>query len=330
MSAEQLIGLEAAQAELGTLYAVARSFTALHARAEVQLLPHLTALGSRLRGLLRQARLTDDEVDLAAREIVSVRTSGRQSWSRCASRPSISARSLHSPRIGRRRSRSSSPRSSPGCTVVRSAPSLYFPVSPSSGRRRPGTSPFLSTAECADRILRIVAEGYEPESDGTEWWERELPSISCAESVAALETPIALCLAASDVRVAVFTTYATTRVCGSSRRGCAHRCRSCSPPRRLTNGGRRIRIPTANFAMPCAAISPRADTRRPSSAPRRAPSTLAPQTTTAACATRRRPLSRSHPSSELIGQLDAGLGRAGGYGHQLPTDRRWGSHCRTA
>ena len=56
MSAEQLIGLEAAQAELGTLYAVARSFTALHARAETELLPYLVGLGRRLRGLLRQAR----------------------------------------------------------------------------------------------------------------------------------------------------------------------------------------------------------------------------------------------------------------------------------
>ena len=51
MSAEQLIALEAAQAELGTLYAVARSFTALHARAEAELLPHLVGLGRRLRGL---------------------------------------------------------------------------------------------------------------------------------------------------------------------------------------------------------------------------------------------------------------------------------------
>src|SRR5262249_15730407 len=85
-------------------------------------------------------------------------------------------------------------------------PTLYFPVSPSSGRRRSGASPFLSAAECADRILRVLDEGYEADSSGTEWWERELASITSADRAAALETPIALCLAAADVRIAVFTT----------------------------------------------------------------------------------------------------------------------------
>ena len=204
MSAEQLIGLEAAQAELGTLYAVARSFTALHARAETELLPYLVGLGRRLRGLLRQARLTGAEIDLAAREIVAVRTT----WQTELEQVRISAvyqRALAAFAADRQETLADLiPQIFAGMRLVHSAPSLYFPVSPSSGRRRPGASPFLSSAECADRLLRIVDDGYEADSGGTEWWERELPSISCADSVAGLETPVALCLAASDVGVAVF------------------------------------------------------------------------------------------------------------------------------
>lgn len=204
MSAEQLIGLEAAQAELGTLYAVARSFTALHARAEAELLPHLTGLGRRLRGLLRQARLTDDEVDLAAREIVSVRTTWRAELEQLRA-SAVYQRALAAFAADQQEALAELiPQVFAETHLVRPAPSLYFPVSPSSGRRRPGASPFLSTAECADRILRIVDAGYEAESGGTEWWERELPSISCADSAASLETPLALCLAAADVGVAVF------------------------------------------------------------------------------------------------------------------------------
>ena len=205
MSAEQLIGLEAAQAELGTLYTVARSFTPLHARAEGELLPHLAELGSRLRGLLRQARMTDDQVDLAAREIVSIRTTWQAELERVRASTTYQ-RTLAAFAADRQEELATLiPQIFAGMRLVCPAPSLYLPVSPSGGRRRPGTSPFLSTAECAGRILRSVAEGYAAEGGGTEWWEHELPSISCADSVAALDTPIALWLAASDVRVAVFT-----------------------------------------------------------------------------------------------------------------------------
>jgi len=208
MSAEQLIGLEAAQAELGTLYAVARSFTALQARAEAELLPHLTGLGRRLRGLLRQARLTDGAVDLAAREIAAVRTTWQAELEQVRA-SAVYQRTLAAFAADRQEVLAELiPQVFAGMHLVRPVPSLYFPVSPSSGRRRPGISPFLSAAECADRILRIVDDGYESDSGATAWWDRELPSISCADRVAALETPIALCLAASDVRVVVFATSA--------------------------------------------------------------------------------------------------------------------------
>jgi hypothetical protein len=206
-SAEQLIALEAAQAELGTLYAAARSFTALHARAEGELLPRLAGLGSRLRGLLRKTLLTEDEITAAAREIVTVRSTWQAELEHVHA-SAIYQRALAAfaadqqneladliPQVFAELQR-----------VPQPPPTLYFPVSPSSGRRRPGSSPFLSPPDCADRILRLLAGGLEPESDGAQWWQCELPSISCADSPAALETPIALGLAAPAVRVALFTT----------------------------------------------------------------------------------------------------------------------------
>jgi hypothetical protein len=204
MSVEQLIALEAAQAELGTLYAVARSFRALQARAEADLLPRVAGLGSRLRGQLRKAQLTDDEVDAAAREVLSIRTT----WQAALEQVRASAdyqQALAALAADRQADLAELiPKVFADLRLVRPAPSLYFAVSPSSHRRRSGASPFLSAPECADRILGILEEGYQPEGGGTEWWDCELPSISCTDIAAAVDTPIALRLAAADVRVAVF------------------------------------------------------------------------------------------------------------------------------
>lgn len=205
MAVERLIALEAAQAELGTLYAVARGFAALHLRAEAELLPRILRLGSHLRGLLRAARLSDDDIDAAACEILHLRTSWRAELEQV--RASVVYQRAATAFAADQQDELAEliPHIFAGLRLMRPAPSLYFPVSPSTGRRRPGSSPFLSAAECADAILRALSDGLEPGRNGAEWWDHELPSISCADGAASLETPIALCLAASDVRVAVFT-----------------------------------------------------------------------------------------------------------------------------
>jgi hypothetical protein len=204
MSAEQLIALEAAQAELGALYAVARTFSALHARAEGELLPQLTNLGSRLRGLVRNARLTEDQISAAAREILSVRTVWRAALEQVRASTAYQE-TLAAFTADRQDALAESiPRIFAGVHRVRPPAALYFPVSPSSGRRGPGQSPFLSAADCADRILHLRADGCQPDAAGIEWWERELPAIGCAEDLTDLETPIALQLPAADVHVAVF------------------------------------------------------------------------------------------------------------------------------
>ena len=204
MSAEQLIALEAALAELSVLYAAARNFTALRQRAEAELLPRLLALGSELRGLLRAAQLSSAEIDRAAREIVALGGDWRaaldgvrRSAVYAAARAAFAAD--HQPEIV-----ALVPQLFAGWTAVCPAPTLYFPVSPSTGRRKAGSSPFLSVPECADRVMRMLRAGIEPEDEGTEWWESELPSILCADAAGALDTPIALRLAANDVHVTVF------------------------------------------------------------------------------------------------------------------------------
>jgi len=204
MSAEQLIALEAAQAELGTLYAAARSFAALHARAEGDLLPQLSSLGSRLRRLVRNARLTAGEIDAATREILSIRTTWRAALEEVRASAAYQQTLLAFTADRQDALGKLIPQVFAGLHLTSFPPALYAPVSPSTGRRRPGSSPFLNATECADRILHMLTRGYEPLAGGTEWWDRELPSIVCANDLAGLETPIALTLAAPDIHAAVF------------------------------------------------------------------------------------------------------------------------------
>jgi hypothetical protein len=204
VSAEQLIALEAAIAELGTLYAAARSFTALQPRAEAELLPRLLSLGRQLRSLVRTVQLTEQEIERAAQEIRSIRSAWQLELERLRASPEYQ-RALAALAAGRQDELAQLiPHVFAGLSALRPAPDLYFPVSPSTGRRRPGFSPFLNAGECADKILCTLREGIEPSEGTGEWWETDFPAIPCAANPAALESPIALRLAAVDVEVAVF------------------------------------------------------------------------------------------------------------------------------
>lgn len=203
MSAERLIALEAALTELGALYAAAKTFTPLQPRADTELLPRLITLGSNLRSRLRNAQLTQDEIDVVARDIVALRSTWRGELDRVhASATYQQARTAlahdRQDELGRL-----IPQLFAGLALVRPAPALFFPVSPAAGRRRPGSSPFLGPVECADHIVELLSGGLAPEENRADWWEDELPSLSCADAMAVLDTAIALRLSAADVRVAV-------------------------------------------------------------------------------------------------------------------------------
>lgn len=204
VSAERLIALEAALMDLGTLYAAGKTFTALHAAAEAELLPALVELGAGLRGLLRAARLSDDEVDRASREILQLRTLWR------AKMEAVRASALYQQALTAWTAGDQPalehliPSIFAGVRPVHPIPAVFFPVSPSRGRRRPGAAPFLSASDCADRIAHLLSVGIEPDSGGSEWWERELPFVMCADTLAALATPIALHWPVPEPTVALF------------------------------------------------------------------------------------------------------------------------------
>jgi hypothetical protein len=212
VSAERLIALETAVAELATLYTVARGFAALRAAADATLLPKLISLGSHLRGLLRASRLNEEEVEHAARSIVALRSEWRRQLE--ALRAGAPYQNARAALAGNRQQELAGliPHVLAGLSALRPAPDLYFPVSPSSAHRRPGSSPFLNVGACADKILQLLADGITPDAGDTEWWERDWPSISGATGPAALDTPISLRLAAGDIDVAVFAVLDTPAV----------------------------------------------------------------------------------------------------------------------
>jgi hypothetical protein len=214
MPAEQIIALEAALADLSEVYSIARGFAALQARAESELLPQLTALGAGLRRLVRAGRLDDAAIGATATEMLA----SAAHWRSALDEVRASAVYQHAVRAvaGDRQAALADviPRVFAHLRVLQPPPDLYFPVSPSAARRRPGANPFLSPAVCADKLLQLLAGGIPCEPATEHWWERELPSITGADTPAALESPIAVRLAAVDVRVAVFaeTEAATVRV----------------------------------------------------------------------------------------------------------------------
>jgi hypothetical protein len=204
MSAEQLIALEVAVAELGTLYAAAKGFTALQPRADAELLPRLISLGSSLRSRVRHAQLNPDEIDAVAEEIIALRSDWRSRLEQLRFSPVYQQTRVVLTEDRQDDLGTLIPQVFAGLQPVHPAPSLYFSVSPSSGRRRPGSSPFVSASECATRIVHLLTTGVTPEEGSDDWWERDLPSIPCADAMEGLETPIALQLAAAHIRVAVF------------------------------------------------------------------------------------------------------------------------------
>ncbi len=199
VAAEQLIALEAAVAELGNLYAAATRFTALRQPAETALLPQLTSLARRLRTLLRAAQLGTEEIEQAAGEIHSLRSEWHARLEQLRASP-LYQRARRALADDRQDALAHLlPQVLAGLTLVASPPDLYFPVSPVRAGRRGGSSPFLSVGECADRLVAILRDGVACTTDGSEWWEGDWPSITCAETPAVLDSPIAVCLPAAHV-----------------------------------------------------------------------------------------------------------------------------------
>jgi hypothetical protein len=204
VSAEQLIALEAAVAELGNLYTVARTFAALQVRAEAELLPQVEKLGGRLRRLVRREALSQAEIDKASAEVLTLRARWRTALDDV--RHSAEYEQALAAYAADRQLQLVQliPLVFASLRLIAPPAALYFPVSASSRRRRPGSSPFLSPADCAERIAAMQAGGLVPEAGEGPWWECEMPFLACGDSPSALETPIAVRVAREDMRAALF------------------------------------------------------------------------------------------------------------------------------
>jgi hypothetical protein len=204
VEAQHLMAFEAALAELSGLYVVAKDFRPLRTRAESELLPATAELGARLRRLVRQGSTDATAVDTAARETAGL----LQEWR--GTLDGLRGGELYQSCIDAYSARDQPrlialiPQLFAECDHIATPPMLYYPVSPSSGRRRPGNSPFLTPDACAARIAALRDEGIAAEGSGTEWWERELVPLTLVVDPEALDTPLALRFDPSRLIDAVF------------------------------------------------------------------------------------------------------------------------------
>ncbi len=204
MSAEQLIALEAALGELGTLYIAAKRFTALRSAADADLLPSTARLGAMLRTLLRRGQFDDAAVAIAARDIARLRTHWEAELAAVrdspAYRQALAAWEAGDAAILRR----ALPNILADIAPITPPPALFVGVSAASGRRRPGARPFLTAEECAEKIAGYRDHGIPCEAGGTHWWDRELATVPAADDPEALDTPIALRLDTDRLGLPVF------------------------------------------------------------------------------------------------------------------------------
>jgi len=192
MAAEQLIALEAALGELGTLYVAARRFVALRSAAERELLPCTTRLGAALRARLRRGQFDDAAVDAAAREIAAVRADWRARLEAVRQstvyREAVAAWEAEEADSLRRLL----PQVFADVSLRAADGDLFVAVSAAAGRRRPGARPFLAATACAERIAGYRDQGVPSERAGESWWDRELAAVELVDDPDALDSPIAL------------------------------------------------------------------------------------------------------------------------------------------
>lgn len=191
-------------AELGTLYTTARGLTALAPDAERELLPRITAFGGRLRRCVRGGTLDAAAIDAASLEVLAVRSEWQTRVE--AVRSSAAYRAACVALAADRQDEVAAliPRVFAGLRPAVLVPPLFVPMSVSTGRRRPGTSPFLSAPEAAERIARLVHDGLEACGESGAAWEQDLPSVSCTDDPAVLDTPVALRVEPAVLRATAF------------------------------------------------------------------------------------------------------------------------------
>lgn len=187
MSARDLIGLEAAIAELGSLYLAAKNFTALRARAEEELRRGAERMAADLRAHARHRTLDALVVDRTAQRVAALRSRWQRALEETRAgapyRAALDAwRCADAPRL-----RVLLPEVFVGLVPVPSPPALFVDVALSSGRRG-GAEPFLTAEECSRRIVAYRDDGLAArESEGADFAYLEMVG-----DVDLLESPVGL------------------------------------------------------------------------------------------------------------------------------------------
>ncbi len=204
VAVRELIGFEAALAELGALYVAAEGFAPLRPEAAAELLPDMEKIGARLRAQLRRGGLDPTTVESAARDIAALRARWQKKLADLRASP-LYRQALAAWEAGDAAALVALlPQVIADVAPVPAPPALFFAVSATSGRRRPGTSPFLTPTACAEKIVAYREAGITPNARSGNWWDRELAYLDLADHPDVLENPIALRFDAQQLGVPVF------------------------------------------------------------------------------------------------------------------------------
>lgn len=191
--------------DLARLYEVAVLFAPLRERAEHELLPRMSELGSHLRHDLRGGTLAWPAIERTAAELqtLTARWGGALEDLR-TSAPVVSAIDAFQ-RDDRAALARLLPQVFAGLRAVTLLPhELHYAVSVAAPRRhRPGGRPFLTVADAAEKIA-ACRDGIRPEPASDDWWELALPMLSLAEERETLDAPITLALDLRACDIAIF------------------------------------------------------------------------------------------------------------------------------
>lgn len=204
MPVEELIGLEAAMNELGSLYAAARQFCALREPAEQRLLPRIRALGAELRRSLRAGSLDEGAVDAAAREIASLRDEWRERLGAIRSSDAYRLALDASARGDAEALAARLPEIFAGLRRTAPPASLFVAVPIAHHDRRPGNRPFLTESACVKKIAAYRRLGVPGPKAAEDWWETDFPCLVLLDDAESLEAPVQLRFDARRLAVPLF------------------------------------------------------------------------------------------------------------------------------
>jgi hypothetical protein len=190
VGARELIGLEAAIAELGSLYVAAKEFAPLRTAADQELRLGTEKIASELRAHVRHDTLDAAVLDRTAARVAELRDHWQRALEDLRASP-LYRQACDAWRDGDvARLGELLPRVFADVQTVAPPSHLYFDV-PLASRHGGGSSPFLSADEAASRIRTWRNEGLTTSQRG-EWWRTDLGFVELVADLDLLESSVGL------------------------------------------------------------------------------------------------------------------------------------------